>query len=149
MYNILIEFGIPMELVRIIKMCLNENYSRVRVDENLFDMCRFNKGVKQGDALSPLLLNFALEYAIRRDQVNQDYLKLNGTHQILVYAGDVNILGGSVHTIKKNKEALVVASKETGLQINDDKTKLIVMSRDQNAGRSHNIKIDNSSFERM
>jgi len=76
-------------------------------------------------------------------------LKLNGTHQILVYAGDVNILGGSVHTIKKNKEALVVASKETGLQINDDKTKLIVMSRDQNAGRSHNIKIDNSSFERM
>jgi len=49
---------------------LNENYSRVRVDENLFDMCRFNKGVKQGDALSPLLFNFDFEHNIMRVQVN-------------------------------------------------------------------------------
>jgi hypothetical protein len=66
----------------------------------------------------PLLFNFALEYAIRRVQVNQDGLKLNGTHQLLVYDDDdddVNILGGSEHTIEKNAEALVVPSKETGL----------------------------------
>ena len=49
----------------------------------------------------------------------------------------------SVHTIEKNKEALVVASKEAGLVVIADKTKYMVMSRDQNAGRSHNIKIDN------
>jgi hypothetical protein len=71
---------------------------------------------KQGDALSPLLLNFVLEYAIRWVQVNQDGLKLNGTHQLLVCVGDVNILGGSLHGIKKNTEALVVASKEFGLE---------------------------------
>jgi hypothetical protein len=57
-------------------------------------------------------LNFALEYAIRRMQVNQDGLKLNGTHQLLAYAADVNILGGNARAVKKNTEALVAATKE-------------------------------------
>ena len=65
----------------------------------------------------------------------------------LFFAGDVNILGGSVHTIKENAEALTVAIKENGLEVNADKTKYMVMFRDQNAGRSHNMKIDNRSFE--
>jgi len=112
-------------------------------------MLPIRNGLKQVDALSPLLFNFALEYTIKRVQVNQDGLKLNGTHQLLVYADDVNILGGSVHTIQKNAEALVVASKEIGLEVNADKTKCMIMSRDMNAGRSHSIKIDSSSFERL
>ena len=70
-----------------------------------------------------MLFNFQLEYAIRRVNVNQDGLKLNGTHQLLVYADDVNILGGSIHTKKENAEALVVATKETGLEVISDKTK--------------------------
>jgi hypothetical protein len=67
----------------------------------------------------------------------------------LIYADDVNILGGNVLTIKKNAYALIVDSKETGLEVNADKTKYMVMSRGQNAGRSHSIKTDNSSFERV
>jgi len=63
------------------------------------------------------------------------------------HANDANILGRSVHTIKKNTEALVTASKEFGLEANADKTKYMVMSRDQNAGRSHDIKTDNICFE--
>ena len=135
MYNILIEFGILKKLVRLVKMCSTETYSRVRVGKNLSDRFPIRNGLKQVDVLPPLLFNFALEYAIRRVQINQDGLKLNGTHQLLAYANDVNILGGSVHTVKENAEALVVAAKEIGLEVNADKTKYMVISRDPNAGR--------------
>ena len=104
---------------------------------------------KKGDALSRMLFNFALEYAIRRVQVNQDGLKLNCTYQLLVYADDVNILGWNVHTTKENGGALIVASKAIGLDVYADKIKYMVMSRDQNAGRSQSVKIDNSSLERV
>ena len=70
------------------------------------------------------LLLIALEYAIRRVQVNQDGLKLNGTHQLLAYADDVNILGGSIHTLKENAEALVAATREIGLEVSANKTKV-------------------------
>ena len=69
-----------------------------------------------------MLFSFALEYAIRRVQVNRDCLKWNVTYQLLIYADDVSIIGGSVHAIKKNTEALVVACKDTGLEVNTDKT---------------------------
>jgi hypothetical protein len=94
-----------------------------------------------------LLFNFALEYASRRVQLNQNGLKLNGTRQLLVHADDVAILGESVLNKKKNAEALIMASKEIGLEVSGNKTKYIVMFRDQNAGRSHNMRIGNRSFE--
>jgi hypothetical protein len=87
-------------------------------------------------------------YTIRRVQLNQDGLKLNGIDHLLVYADDVNTMGRSVHTIKKNTEYLVIASKEIHLQVNADRTKYKVMSQDQNA-RSHNIKVDDNSFEEV
>jgi len=68
-------------------------------------------------------ISYALEYAIRRVQVNQDGLKLNGTHQLLAYADDVNILGGSICTLYENAEALVAATRENRLEVSTDKTK--------------------------
>jgi len=86
----------------------------VQVGKHLSDMFPIRNDLKQGDSLSPLLFNFALQYTIKRVQVNQDGLKLNNTYQLLVYADYVNILGGSVPIIQKNTETLVVACKELG-----------------------------------
>ena len=62
-------------------------------------------------------------------------MKLNGTHQLLAYADDINMMGGRIHTLKENAEALVAAAIEIGLEVSADKTEYMVMSRDQNAGR--------------
>jgi len=81
--------------------------ARVQLGKHLSDVFLIRNGWKQGDALSPLLTYFALDCAIRRVLGNQDSFKLSDTHQVLAYADDVNILGGSIHTTKKKNVSFV------------------------------------------
>jgi hypothetical protein len=130
-------------------MCLNETYTKIRIGKHLSDSFPTQNGLKQGDALSPLLLNFALEYAIRKVQENQVRLILNGIHQLLAYADDVNLLGDDIDTIEKNTETLIDATKEVGPELNVEKTKYTLLSRHQNAGQNRDIEIANWSFENV
>jgi hypothetical protein len=89
-------------------MCLNETYRKVRIGKHLSDSFPIKNGLKEGDALSSLIFNFALEYAIRNVLENQVGVKLNGTQQLLSYADDVNLLGDNTDTIRKNMETVIL-----------------------------------------
>jgi hypothetical protein len=149
LYYIFIQFGVPMKLVRLINMCLNKTYSKVRISKYLSGMFPIQNGLKHGHALLPLFFYFALEYTIRKVQENQVGLKLNGTYQLMVYADDVNLLANNRDTIKKNTETLIDANKEVSIEVSAEKTNYMLLSPDQNAGQNHDKMIINRSFENV
>jgi hypothetical protein len=130
-------------------MCLNETYSKVHIGKYSSDKFSIQNGIKQGDALSPLICNFALEYAIRKVQENHVVLKSSETCRLLLYADDVNLLGDNINTVKKITQPLIGSSKEVGLEVNAEKDKYLLLCGHQNAGGNHDIKVANRPFENV
>jgi hypothetical protein len=138
-----------MKLVRLIKIYLNETYGKVHIDKNLSDAFPSQNGLKQGDALFPWLFNYPLDYAIRKVQENEEGLLLDGKHQLLVYANNINMLGKNISTMKRKTEALLEANRDVDLEVNTENIKYIAACHHQNVGKNHSSLIANKSFENM
>jgi hypothetical protein len=121
----------------------------VRIGKYLSRNFSIQNGLKQEDALSPLLFNFDLKYTIREVQENKMGLKLKGTHQLPVYADDVNLVEDIVYTIKKKTQTLIGARKEIGLEVNAEKPKYVLLYIHRNVKQNHDIKIANRSSENV
>jgi hypothetical protein len=144
----LLEFDIPKKLVRLIKMRLNETYSKVRIGKLMSDKFSIQNGLKQGRSIPQVLFNFALEHAITKVQENEFGFELNGTHQQLAHVDGVNLLADSVNAIKENSEILLEANRDISIEINAEKTKYMIVSPHPNSGQNQNIRIHNESFEK-
>jgi hypothetical protein len=97
-----VDLGVPRELIRLIKMCFSESYMTVRIGEHMSDQFPIQSSLKRDTSL-PLLFNLSLQCAIRKVQENQERLKLNGTHLLLVYAVDMNLLEDNINIVKKEQ----------------------------------------------
>jgi hypothetical protein len=125
-----------MKLVRLIKMCLNEIYSKVRIAKHLSGSFLVQNCLKQEDALTALRFNVILEYATRKVQENRLALKLNGTDQPLAYGDDVDLLRDDIGTVNRNT-TLFDARNEVGIKVNVENSKSMLVSREQNAETCH------------
>jgi hypothetical protein len=136
-----------MKLVRQMKMCLNETCSTVCIGKCLSDSLPIQKWSKTRCFITTAF-QLCFRYAIRKVQENQVGLKLNGIHQFLAYSDDLNLLGHNLDAIR-NRETVIDASKEVGLEINVEKTKYMLLSHNQNVGQNRDIKIANKLFKNV
>jgi hypothetical protein len=121
LYNILTEYGLLMELVSLIKMCLNKTCNKVRIVKYFISHVTYSKLSETRRCLTPLPFNFAIEYFLRKVQNNQVGIEMNGTHRLLIYADSMNLLGNIINTTKKNTEAVTDASKEVDPEAKTEK----------------------------
>ena len=129
--EIMKEFGIPMKLVRLVRMTLTNTNSKVKIQGKLSPSSETTIGLRQGDLLSTLLFNLCMEKIIRNDRINPGGTIFNRIRQCLAYVDDVVILGRKGY-IKRTLEEMAAITQQIGLQMNDTKTKYIINRQDGN-----------------
>lgn len=150
MWNAMAELSIPRKLIQLVKTCVKGCKSRVRVDNQLSEPFEINSGLKQGDALSPLLFNVILEKAIRAAQIKTELLTANGPKLFLAYADDIDLVGNNVITVKEIFNKIETETRKMGLIVNEEKTKYMCINRQNRRDRiGQNVTIDTFNFERV
>ena len=134
--------------VRLITTCLDGTQSKAGIGNYLSSSSPIENGLKQGDTLLPLLFNFALEYTIRKVQETNLGLDMNGIHQVLAYADDVNLIGDDIRTLERNADVLLNACKDVDLAVNIGKTKYMEIGRHRGVIANAHIKIGSNSYEK-
>jgi hypothetical protein len=149
LYQILVSLGVPKKLVKLVQVCLNGHRGRVRVGGDLSDPFDILNGLKQGDALSSVLFNLALEYVVRSIIENREGLSMNGIIQLLAYADDIDLLGDSREIVRRNAELLKKAGEEVGLEFSEEKTKYMLVDRLGEELDVSDLEVDNMIFEKV
>jgi len=142
----MIYFGIPQKYVNLVKMCNNKTLLKVRFLQRLSPAFEVNSGLRQGDALSPTLFNLGLEKVIRESYEDRR-MEVIGGETVLAYADDIILLGNMQEKITYSLSKLIEASKNMGLCINEENTKLMILSR-RNVDQS-NLKVGSMHFEKV
>lgn len=151
-YKILEHFHIPQKLMELIKTTLNKTMVKVKVGNVLSREVQVNTGLRQGDTLSPIIFNLVLEKVIRMMNITPDEgVKLDGTSiSILAYADDIVLLGNNINTVKSLCERLIIAARRVGLQINEEKTEYMEISRQRYRGQVEDfLKVGPYSFKNV
>jgi hypothetical protein len=141
------EFGIPMKLVRLVKMTLANTNSKVKIQGELSLGFETTIGLRQGDSLSILLFNLCMEKIIRNVRINPGGTIFNRIRQCLAYADDVVILGRSEGYIKRTLEEMAATTHQIGLQMNDTKTKYMINRLDGNKVKT--IELMRKKYEKV
>ncbi|CAK1585329.1 unnamed protein product [Parnassius mnemosyne] len=145
LYQAMMEIGIPTMLVRLTEMTLRNSQSVVRVQTNVSEPFRTNDGLRQGDALSCLLFNIALDKCIRDSKIETKGTIYHKSVQILGYADDFDVIGRSLPAMESAYLALEKSAAEAGLQVNMAKTKYLKASKDQQI-LLQGVNIGNNTF---
>jgi len=122
------EFGTPKKLIDLIKACNTNIMCKVKFGNGTSDSFEVSTGLKQGDALSPVLFNLALEKMIRSMPIRQG-IELLSNSTLLAYADNIFIIGSTRQDVAIKTNDLLKAAKPMGLEVNQDKTKYFVMAR--------------------
>lgn len=142
------DLEIPPKYIRLAKATVEHSRSCVRVQGDLSRTFDVSSGLRQGDGLSPLLFNIALEKVIRNSSTNWTGTLIHKSQQIFAYADDIDVVGRSVTAVKRGLQDIEEAARPAGLHINEGKTKYMVMTR-KNRGDGGHLVVDNNTFERV